>query len=171
MDTAPPNNLTGEQSLPLSIYDVTVAEFIPILKAKENTALISAFYDEIAVNGVEDNIKAIESRNVRINRLKMLYNWWLVSGKDYLTEEGIPPEKFEQRIKNEEVNLKIMIAEFGDKKPTVEINEKWFYDTATDISDFKKYHINLSVIKLGEFVKHFKDLIAHIEMVKRKNGN
>lgn len=174
MDTVKQTTQSDLQESKLSkrtIWDVRLCDFMEILQAQSDPELISEFFDELS-GGVDSNVIAIEYKNMRIARLITIYNIWVQYGseaaKDILIKEGYAPERFKGLIKNEEMQLKILHAQYDKKDAPVIIDRKWFYTMLKQISDYKKYQIE-DKITVGQFCSHYRDLGEYIKHLS-KNG-
>lgn len=145
---------------------IKIPEFVPMLYVDRE--LTSQFFDKIQIGGIDANVVAAEQLNIRIPRIKKLIEAYIVCPIPEIANElridfGTDDiDKILKKLKNEEVRLKMLVAQV-EKKTSVRIDREWFVSMCKSFSDMHKYRVKMEDLYVTEFCDYYHELNRFIK--------
>lgn len=143
-----------------------------LYKDSEATTL---FFDKLQKDGVSESVKGAEALALKIQRLKTVLESYIQHPHDklaaiFLEEYGVSDiQRIIQKLKNDEVQLKILRGKIGDK-PNKTLDREWFIGMCKNFSDMYQYRVRFEDLFVTEFVQYYHDLDKYIRAQKKASN-
>lgn len=161
-----------ELSLQLSTFKLP--DFVDNQLYKDG-GLTTAFFDKLQVDGINETLTGAEALSIKIQRLKAVLESYIQHPDErlaniFLEEYGVSDiQRIYQKLKNDEVQLKILRGKIGDK-PNKTLDREWFIGMCKNFSDMYQYRVRFEDLFVTEFVQYYHDLDKYIRAQKKANG-